>query len=130
MPQYEWRCNDCGRPQLHFFEIDADRPATISCSCGGIARRRFSFTKPAPFEGQYDQPSGRWISSKRGLEEAARRRSAEQSEKRGFEHNVVVHDARDPATKEYFDVGEEGLQSQHDSQVARGEKPATGKVVF
>lgn len=131
MPQYAWKCRDCQREILHFFEIDADRPSTISCPrCGGIARRRFSFTKPAPFEDQYDRKAGRWITSKRGLEEEARRRSAEKSEKYGFEHDYTVHDARDPATAEHFGVTDEGLQATHDRAVEEGRKPATGKIVF
>lgn len=131
MPQYEWKCTTCHHPQLHYFDIDADRPPTISCSrCGGIARRRFSFAKPMPYEGQYDRASGRWLSSKRALEDEAKRRSAEASEKRGFEHNIVVHDARDPATAEHFGVTDEGLGATHDRAVAEGKKPPTGKIVF
>lgn len=100
MPLYEWRCADCRTPQSHYFDYDADRPSTISCPCGGIARRRFSFAPGSIFHSHYNDTVGDVVTSHADFKSKLARASDERSERTGIPHSYSPVDIRDLSPKE------------------------------
>lgn len=129
MPTYQWKCRTCNRTTDLFFDIDADRPSTITCTCGGIARRRFSFTIGEIFQPHFNDSVGREVTSRHDLQSALSEASARASERTGTTHNFKTVDIRD-VPPEALGVGEEGMKATHDRAVAEGRIEPTGKTVL
>lgn len=136
MPLYEYRCRNCGITDhitcapddpLKTDFYDASPPCQ-GCVEGQL-RRVFSFT-PAPVLHEHWNPStGTVISSHRQHRSELRRISEESEARTGIPTNLVPADPRELRAQAMDQYGDDGLKSQHDAAVARGEKPATGKIV-
>ena len=129
MPTYTWKCSYCGKSSDLTFPIDAERPKHISCSCGGIKTRRFSFTVGEIFQPHFNDAVGREVTSAHDLKSALSEASDAASLRTGNTHNFKTVDVRD-TPPEALGVGEEGMRETHDRAVKEGKKDPTPKKVM
>lgn len=135
---YEYRCSECGNTDTITDDRDGPLKARadaglITCTCtpDAVYRRRFSFSTPPMMHEHYNYTVGRPISSMRQFRDELKRASEEHTLRTGgvpADFQPIDHEELVRMSLEKH--GDDGLKEQHDAAVARGEKPATGRMVF
>lgn len=108
MALYEYRCKACGDFwQSSTYGLDGE-----PCPCGGgMVTRVYSFAFQRDMPPHFNPGMGKYVSSKRALEDDLKRQSEEATARTGVEHSFASADLRD---RDIFPVTEEGLQSTYD----------------
>lgn len=135
MPIYEYKCADCRSIQTITDSRDGDLKARadagqIACTCGGVYKRRFSFTPAAVMHEHWNPTVGGVVSSHRQFKSELRRLSEVQEARTGIPTNLAPIDHEELRRMAEERYGDAGLREQHDGRVARGEAEPTGKMVF
>lgn len=135
MPMYEYRCDTCRATHLITDDPDGQRKARadlghVPCTCGGVYRRRFSFHAAPVMHAHLNHATGTVISSPRQFRSELRRISDESEARTGIPTNLQPADPHELMADALDTHGDDGLKSQHDAAVKRGEKEPTGRMVF
>lgn len=84
---YEWKCRSCGV----VIENDiADSSTRVICSCGSEMKRLYTSVQinaSSPFQPHFNHSVGEFVSSRRDFENQLKRKSEQQSERTGIDHN-------------------------------------------
>lgn len=110
MAIYEYKCKDC---QTFYLETvhGLEGIRCLDCHAGTLIRV-YSFSVAAPVKPHYNAAAGKEISSTRQLREEAKRISAEQSMRLGYDADIQIHDMRD---REFWGATEEGLDATYNA---------------
>lgn len=135
MPTYDYKCDECSAIHREHCSPDADIKArldqnTTPCTCGGTYHRVFGFGMVPVMQEHYNHTVGKTISSMREMKDELKRNADAQMARDGIPRSYAPVDHRDLMAAAMEEFGDDGLQSQHDGQVARGEKPPVGRIVF
>lgn len=106
---YEYKCDPCN---IIFDSDQRGREGTPCPDCQTPIRRLYSFSFQRSMPEHFNQTAGRYISSRRQLEDEAKRISEETAERTGFPADIRVGDMRD---KDLFGVTAEGLDTTYDA---------------
>lgn len=116
MPVYEYCCAICHYPlyvacpptAAMKADYDSGGQPCRQPGCGGVVKRRFSFTTTTPFEPHYNISQGQWVGSRAALDDNAKRASERATARTGTPHHFTVHDIAGTPPAD-FGVGEEGV---------------------
>lgn len=140
MPEYEYKCDNCGvigtvvdtiEPDKRvewdegkvFHVTESDR-GPWQC---GVMKRKFSFNMAPVMQEHFNATVGKPISDPRQFERELKRAGEAIEERTGIPHDYQPCDLTD---MDALGVDDTGLKETHDAMVAAGTKPATGRTVF
>lgn len=130
MPAYDYRCTACGLVKEVVCMSGAPLKAHLDQNaepcpremCSGTLKRRYSFRQTAPFEPHYNVSQGAYVSSRRELEDNARRASEAATARTGVDHDFTVRDAWVEG-RDAFGAGDEGLEESNQRRREEGLPP-------
>lgn len=112
MAQYNYRCSRCNRLFASTVRADA-----ITCQdCQGQATRKFSFYIAGGLQEHFNTAVGEYVSTRRQMEDALKRKSEEASARLGIDHDFQYLSPAEMADMDAHGVEnpENALRNQHD----------------
>ena len=135
MPAYDYKCDDCGNVErVHdthdgALKAQLDQNAT-PCTCGGTYHRQFGFSLAPVMQEHYNYSVGKPISSMRQFRDELKKQGEAVEERTGIASTFEPADWTEQMQRSLEVHGDDGLQTQHDAAVARGEKEPVGRMVY
>lgn len=123
MPQYEYKCKVCeSRTSITCSISRYDEKCagqSLACpACMGVGMLRRIYTVPPirhALEGHFNIAAGQYVSGKRELEDAFKRKSDEATARTGIPHQFAPIDYRDPVLGDHHEGLEETNRKRHDA---------------
>lgn len=113
MPEYGYRCRDCGAERVSLSREDIQ-----SCSCGGVSKRDYSTIQlgSSSFKPHFNHAVGAFVSNSRQFDDLLKLRSEQNSLRTGTDHNYTRIDPgespRPTADDHIFEVQEKAWRDK------------------
>src|SRR5579872_2874780 len=107
MPEYQYKCRSCGVTFVSMSRADIP-PCPV---CGKKATRDYVFQARSSMPEHFNHSIGGYVNNERDLRDALKRRSEEESERVGVDHNYEYVSRADMADASSHGVTDEGLDT-------------------
>lgn len=126
---YTFQCQSCFWETHDTISVPIGAPYPAPCQqCGGLVRRRVSFSFRRSLAPHFNQSTGNYVSNERDFADQLKRKSEEATLRTGMEHNYVPVDVTDAKA---LGVTDDGLEVTKRVRRNLGLDPApTTKVII